>query len=556
LNRALEQTDLDPDRNVELLLGRRFSYKALLDDANAATDFQQVLLLVEARVDESSAEACYQLGVMYRTGRGTVKDSDKELLWITRAADKGHVQAQRVLGQYYFQKDHQDLRKSHSWMMKAATAGDTQAQRLLATRYATGRGLIQNADEAFKWYMLAAQEGDPVAQFEVAQSYRRGKPVEKDLQQAIIWLERSARQGYLPAEHLYGQLHASGEGTTKDLAEAIRWFWRAAEMGHTGARIKLGEQYLRGEGIKQNFPQALHWFSRSAGAPVAQYYLGEIYEKGLGVEANLKRAFSLYRNSAKERLPRSMVKTAMMYMSGTGVKEDQSVAANYIRFLGSGSPGVLNQAAWMLATDENPQLRSAELAQSFLRQAMKEDSSYQFIDTQAAVYAETGKFGKAVRSQKKALKEAGEEAEARSQMEQHLQAYQSKNPWRDTYQLPAGRSGQEPTQPQAEETVFLGSIILLREAKGFNRQGIVLNNRATYAMQILVQKVESGFLPHGQHEYLVVYLNNPADFYTETREAEGVLDYPLEPIRFYLKENPVGGWHYDFVMETLTGTTG
>ena len=250
-------------------------------------------------------------------------------------------------------------------------------------------------------------------------------------------------------------------------------------------------------------------------------------------------------------------------MTGTGVEGDQRVAENYIRALGNGSPAILNAAAWALATDENPQLRSGELAQSFIKVAMKKESSYQFLDTQAAVHAERDNFKKAVRSQKKALKEAGEDALFRSEMERHLQAYLDEKPWRETYQLTAARPNaavddakQLPVQSKAEETVFLGSIILLRVAKGFRRNGIVLHDGAEYAMEILVHKVESGFLPHGLHEYLVIYLNDPADFYTESTEVDGILDYPLEPIRFRLKENPVDGWHYDFLMEPVTETTG
>ena len=229
LSSALDRPGLDSARRAELMLARGLSYRALLDHANAATDFQEVLAL-----QATSAEACYQLGMMYRSGQGMAKDPDKELHWLTQAADKNHIQAQRVLGQYYFQKSHYDLRKSHSWIMKAATGGDTDAQRILATRYLTGRGLIQNANESFRWYLRAAEEGDPVAQLQVAKSYFSGKPVQQDQQRGMAWLTRSAGQGYLPAEYLYGQLLASGEGIGKDPGQASRWFWRAAELGRAG----------------------------------------------------------------------------------------------------------------------------------------------------------------------------------------------------------------------------------------------------------------------------------------------------------------------------------
>jgi len=71
LNRALEQRNPDSKEKADLLLARGLSYLALLDDANAAADFQEVLGL-SATQTATSAEAGYQLGVMYRTGRGVV----------------------------------------------------------------------------------------------------------------------------------------------------------------------------------------------------------------------------------------------------------------------------------------------------------------------------------------------------------------------------------------------------------------------------------------------------------------------------------------------------
>lgn len=174
LNRALAESSLDTGQKAKMLLARGLSYKALLADTNAVMDFQEVLAL-----DATSAEACYQLGMMYRSGRGVAKDSEKVLELMTRAANKDHIHAQRALAEHYFRKDHHDLSKSHFWLMKAANRGDSQAQLLLATRYAKGRGLIQNSKEAFKWYLRSAEEGEPVAQFEVAKSYRNGEPVEQ-----------------------------------------------------------------------------------------------------------------------------------------------------------------------------------------------------------------------------------------------------------------------------------------------------------------------------------------------------------------------------------------
>lgn len=86
----------------------------------------------------------------------------------------------------------------------------------------------------------------------------------------------------------------------------------------------------------------------------------------------------------------------------------------------------------------------------------------------------------------KALKEVGEDTFFRSEMEQHLQAFVNKKPRRETYR--PQDANREPIRSKAEETVFLGSILQLRAAKGFRRKGIVLHAGAQYVMEILVQK--------------------------------------------------------------------
>ena len=62
-------------------------------DAAVDPEFQQKLLAA----NQGDAEAQYELGMCYNTGKGAPKDADAALMWFRKAADQGHEPAKAVL---------------------------------------------------------------------------------------------------------------------------------------------------------------------------------------------------------------------------------------------------------------------------------------------------------------------------------------------------------------------------------------------------------------------------------------------------------------------------
>ncbi len=81
--------------------------------------------------EQGAALAQYNLGVMYRLGKGVPQDSDEAQKWYRKAAEQGHVKAQNALGSLYDKGRDvpQDFVKAHKWYNLAATHGDVIARK-------------------------------------------------------------------------------------------------------------------------------------------------------------------------------------------------------------------------------------------------------------------------------------------------------------------------------------------------------------------------------------------------------------------------------------------
>jgi TPR repeat protein len=80
-----------------------------------------------------------------------------------------------------------------------AEQGDANAQYGLGLLYATGRGLPQDDDQAFKWFLRSAEQGVAKAEFLVGLMYAQGRGVTQDEGEAVAWYRRAADQEFATA---------------------------------------------------------------------------------------------------------------------------------------------------------------------------------------------------------------------------------------------------------------------------------------------------------------------------------------------------------------------
>ncbi|HEX5211721.1 MAG TPA: hypothetical protein VFW22_08305 [Pseudolabrys sp.] len=149
-------------------------------------------------------------------------------------------------------------------LRSAALGGDAAAAYAVALRFAEGRGVPANMEEAAFWYERAASKGLVPAQFRYASLLEKGLGVKKDLAQARRLYLAAAGKGNSKAMHNLAVLYAEGIDGKPDYATAVQWFRKAAQHGVADSQYNLGVLCARGLGTDQNYAEALKWFTLAA----------------------------------------------------------------------------------------------------------------------------------------------------------------------------------------------------------------------------------------------------------------------------------------------------
>jgi localization factor PodJL len=146
----------------------------------------------------------------------------------------------------------------------AALKGDPTAAYVVGMRFAEGKGVASNFDEAAKWYDRAAQAGVVPAMFRLGTLYEKGLSVAKDVDLARRYYLQAAERGNAKAMHNLAVLDADGGGKGANYASAAQWFRKAGERGVADSQFNLGILYARGIGVEQNLAESFKWFSLAA----------------------------------------------------------------------------------------------------------------------------------------------------------------------------------------------------------------------------------------------------------------------------------------------------
>ncbi|MDP1869838.1 MAG: hypothetical protein Q8L13_26300, partial [Bradyrhizobium sp.] len=146
----------------------------------------------------------------------------------------------------------------------AALKGDATAAYEIGVRFAEGKGVTANYDEAAKWYDRAAQAGVVPAIFRLGTLYEKGLSVKKDIDIARRYYMQAAERGSAKAMHNLAVLDADGGGKGANYKNASQWFRKAADRGVADSQFNLGILYARGIGVDQNLAESFKWFSLAA----------------------------------------------------------------------------------------------------------------------------------------------------------------------------------------------------------------------------------------------------------------------------------------------------
>jgi len=149
-------------------------------------------------------------------------------------------------------------------LRSAALSGVAAAAYEIGVRFAEGRGVQANAEEAARWYERAASKGVAMAQFRYAAMLEKGRGVKKDLAQARRLYLAAAAKGNAKAMHNLAVLYAEGVDGRPDYTTAAQWFRKAADHGVADSQYNLGVLTARGLGTPKSLADSYKWFALAA----------------------------------------------------------------------------------------------------------------------------------------------------------------------------------------------------------------------------------------------------------------------------------------------------
>lgn len=154
------------------------------------------------------------LGLMYETGAGAEKNTQKAVGWYEKAAKQGLREAENNLGHLYLSAEEsvRDPKKAEQWLNKAAEHGAVEAQHDLGLLYLHGDLVTKDHDKAVSLLRRAAEQGSADAQAVLSKI-----PGEPQLQNNIANSTAQSEQNF---SHGLGNIEGSWEGYA-DLAREM-----------------------------------------------------------------------------------------------------------------------------------------------------------------------------------------------------------------------------------------------------------------------------------------------------------------------------------------------
>lgn len=327
-----------------------------------------------------------------------------------------------------------------AFLEQAVGADHPPASLRLGVAHLRGMGVEQDVDAAREWLTRAADAGLAPAMVYLGQSYRTPFADPPDPEAAREWFRKAAEAGAADAMAYLGFMAEAGEGRVENDPEAARgYFERAAEAGSAVAQAKMAHIYLTGDGVEADPHRALELFRQAAdqGHPSAFMGLAYLYDSGTGVEPDPDQARTWYERAAEAGMVEAQLRMAYLGLTRGDLAGHQQAERWLARAAARNSVQALNDYAWLLATSPHGELRNGSQAVTLALQAVRRDRSPAYLDTLAAAYAEAGKFGQAVETQREALALAENgpaqpgKAQLIAELRTHLEAFEAGRPWRE-----------------------------------------------------------------------------------------------------------------------------
>lgn len=268
--------------------------------SKASGDSPEIVEL-KARAKKGEAEAQYDLGMRFLSGKGVKQSGEVAGQWVRKAAEKGLAEAQYIYAKML------DCKISDA-------------------------GFHWHHDQASNLFRKAAEQGYAPAQCALAERLYEGDFIRQSYPEALQWIQKAVVQDLVEAQYRLGMFHLEGRAIVpRNVSEAVHWIRIAAERGFPKAMEQLGLFYLNGTGVERSYSEAAQWFLKAVNHEMreAQYQLARLYSLGLGVEQSDEKAAKWYFEAASLNNHKAFEPLAMCYLEGRGIEKNVEYAAQY-----------------------------------------------------------------------------------------------------------------------------------------------------------------------------------------------------------------------------------
>jgi len=294
---------------------------------------QKITKNVLQQAESGVADAQYMLAKLYHEGRGVEQDKGLALEWFTKAAERGHSEAQYALAKTLVEAgDENNLDQALQWFEKAAKQGHTQAGSasvaILAMQGATG----ERAKSAWRWMYHGMQRNEKKAEYNLAAALNSGLfGLSNSGFDTGPWLKNAAQAGIVEAQNDYAVYLKLNH---QDTQGSIKWLTKAA-LTDVKAQFNLGFIYARGDGVTPDDDSAVHWWglAEKQGSTRAKMMLGLFFDLGRGVGRSEKKAVTWYKKAAALGDVNALYNLAVLYYNGRGIDRDYDEAAKYFKMI-------------------------------------------------------------------------------------------------------------------------------------------------------------------------------------------------------------------------------
>ncbi len=257
------QAEHNKDSNTQNRIGAIY-LKEYKDEKKAVDWFRK-------SANQSDMYGQYNLGLMYKQGKGVKRDYQQAFKWFSRAAEQGNEKAMTALGNMYDDGTgvEKDEFKAAEWYVKAAEKGDLIGQCNAAGIFTHPTTIKKNYHNArvLLEYCLKGNPDDDCCLDRMADLYSNGWGVEKDSKKAHELRTKAATNGSVVGMYMLGRDFDYGIGVAKDPKAAIDWYHKAAVKDHAKSMYRLYEVYEHGKlGQPVDKAKAKEWKARAENA--------------------------------------------------------------------------------------------------------------------------------------------------------------------------------------------------------------------------------------------------------------------------------------------------